>query len=150
MWWSSWMIWSPLSFICSVLEICISINQIFGSLQNCKLLYFMIKPLNEMNWDDLKFIHSFHSYHLLLTNLNDFKFIPQRHLVTNTLWWKASNSVILELLNTLREVIHTFGVYMLGMYFLAFQKILWDTPLSKESGITTGRQSNMKLFHFAT
>jgi hypothetical protein len=37
---------------------------------------------------------------------------------------------------------------MLGMYFLAFQKILWDTPLSKESGITTGRQSNMKLFHF--
>jgi hypothetical protein len=38
---------------------------------------------------------------------------------------------------------------MLGMYFLAFQKILWDTPLSKESGITTGMQSNMKLFHFA-
>jgi hypothetical protein len=62
---------------------------------------------------------------------------------------KASNSVILELLNTLREVIHTFGVYMLGMYFLAFQKILWDTPLSKESGITTGRQSNTKLLHFA-
>lgn len=103
-----------------------------------------------LQWDDLKFIHSFHSYHLLLTNLNDFKFIRQRHLVTNTLWWKASNSVILELLNTLREVIHTFGVYMLGMYFLAFQKILWDTPLSKESGITTDRQSNMKLFHFAT
>ncbi len=83
-----------------------------------------------LEWDELRWfeVHPFHSYHLLLTNLNDFKFIPQRHLFTNALWWKASNSVILELLNTLREVIHTFGVYMLGMYFLAFQKILWGYP----------------------
>jgi hypothetical protein len=92
-----------------VLEICISINQIFGWLKNCKFLYFMIKPLNEMIWDDLKFI-------------------PQRHLFTKTLWGKASNSVILELFKYIkRSYPYFWSVYARNVLF-SFSKNIMGYP----------------------